>query len=110
MGIRLYRRWLAVISLALTTGIQALSLDTLMHSYLGTNEFFDSYYALGVFIVLMFLVGYFWFMNSEKHYRIMNQYRSETVKSEKRGYLTLLIYLLATIILLVLAGNSIPDL
>ncbi len=109
MGIRLYRRWLAVISMTVTTGIQALSLDTLLNSYFGTAEFFDSYYILLVFIILMFLTGFFLFMNSARHFRIMNQYRSETAKSEKRGYFTLTLYLLTTVVLLILAGNSLPD-
>jgi hypothetical protein len=109
MGIRLYRRWLAVISMTVTTGIQALSLDTLLNSYFGTTEFFDSYYILLVFITLMFLIGFFLFMSSERHFRIMNQYRGETSKSEKRGYLTLIVYLLTTAVLLILAGNSLPD-
>jgi hypothetical protein len=39
----------------------------------------------------------------------MNQYRGETSKSEKRGYLTLIVYLLTTAVLLILAGNSLPD-
>lgn len=105
MGIRLYRRWLAVISMAVTTGIQALSLDTLLHSYFGTVEFFNSYYILLVFIILMFLAGYFLFMRAEKHFRIMSRYRIETAKSEKRGYFGLILYLIATLLLLVLAGN-----
>lgn len=110
MGIRLYRRWLAVISLVGTTGIQALSLDSLLHNYLGTNEFFDSYYILLVFVALLFLVGYFHFLAAEKHSRIIQKYRTETTRSQKRGYLTLILYLLFSLVLLVLAGDSMPDL
>lgn len=109
MGIRLYRRWLAVISLVGTTGIQALSLDTLLHNYFGTVEFFDSYYILLVFISLLFLLGYFLFLVSEKHSRIMHRYGTETVRSQKRGYFVLFLFLFITLLLFILAAVNQSD-
>jgi uncharacterized membrane protein YidH (DUF202 family) len=106
MGIRLYRRWLAVISMSVATGIQALSIDTIFHQQLGTPEFFNSVWILVVFTVLMFLGGYWGYMRSERHFRIMGRYRGETKKGEHRGYVVLGVYLLVTILVLVFAGEG----
>lgn len=109
MGIRLYRRWLAVISLSVATGFQALSLDTLLTVWLGTPEFFTGYSTLLIFIGLLFAGGYFLFMIPENHFRIMGKYRGETAKSEKRGYWVLGLYLLVTLFLMLWAGEATVD-
>lgn len=109
MGIRLYRRWLAVISLSVVTGFQALSVDTLLNLYLGTQEFFINYMMLLIFIGLLFAAGYFLFMIPENHFRIMGRYRGETAKSERRGYWVLGLYLLLTLSLMLWAGEATVD-
>lgn len=105
LGIRLYRRWLAVISLAVVTGIQALSIDTLLNYFLGTPEFFTSYQILLTFIGLMFLLGYVYLMRSEPHFKIMSRYRMETRKSARKGWIILGLYILITLILFFAGGE-----
>jgi hypothetical protein len=104
MGIRLYRRWLSVISLTLATGLQVISVDTMMHNYLGTPEFLSSFQILMVFIALMFLSGYFLLMRHEPHFRIMGKYRMETRKSIRKGWIVLALYLVFTVSLFFMAG------
>lgn len=96
MGIRLYRRWLAVISLAICTGTQFLCLDSLAHVYLDTPEVLSSFQMLFIFIALLFLGGYFLLMRNEPHFKIMEKYRVETTKKEKRGWYMLGLYVLFT--------------
>ena len=106
MGIRLYRRWLAVISMSVATGIQAMSLDSILHRYLGTPVFFESIRILLLFVLLMFVAGYWGLMRSERHFRIMGRYRMETKKFARRGYWVMGFYLLMTLGILLLAGEG----
>ena len=105
MGIRLYRRWLAVISMSICAGLQFLCVDALAHNFLHTPEVLSSFQMLFIFIALLFIGGYFLLMRNEPHFKIMEKYRVETSKKETQGWYWLGVYVLFTAVLFFLTAQ-----